>query len=50
MVLRCINAFGNFTPGDEIEVPDGAVFDHAYFEVAPDVVQDDEKELRKVSK
>jgi hypothetical protein len=43
MVLRCIHAFGRFVPGNEVEVPDGAVFDHAYFEVAPDVIQDAEQ-------
>lgn len=32
MKLRCHNAFGNFVPGDEVEVPDGAGFDHYYFE------------------
>lgn len=32
MQLRCKNAFGNFEPGDEVEVPDGAEYDHAYFE------------------
>ncbi len=31
MILVCHNAFGNFVPGDEVEVPDGAVFDGAYF-------------------
>jgi hypothetical protein len=34
MLLRCHTAFGNFVPGDEIEVPDGAVFDGAHFEQA----------------
>jgi hypothetical protein len=33
MKLVCKNAFGNFKPGDEVEVPDGAVFDGTYFEV-----------------
>ena len=31
MNLKCIVAFGNFVPGDELEVPDGALFDHFYF-------------------
>ena len=31
MLLRCVNAFGNFAPGDEVEVPDDALFDTAYF-------------------
>jgi len=40
MLLRCTNAFGNFVPGDEVEVPDDAVFDSAHFERAfvPEVV------------
>lgn len=33
MTLRCIRAFGNFKPGDEVEVPDGAEFDGYYFEL-----------------
>lgn len=32
MLLRCIRAFGNFEPEDEVEVPDGAEFDRAHFE------------------
>lgn len=32
MLLRCTHAFGNFEPGDEVEVPDGATFDTAHFE------------------
>lgn len=32
MNLKCVVAFGNFVPGDEVDVPDGAIFDHAYFE------------------
>jgi hypothetical protein len=35
MILVCVHAFGNFVPGDELEVPDGAVFDSAYFEARP---------------
>lgn len=31
MTLVCIRAFGNFVPGDEVEVPEGA-FDTYYFE------------------
>lgn len=34
MQLVCKNAFGNFKPGDEVEVPDGAGFDNAYFDRA----------------
>lgn len=32
MILVCVHAFGNFEPGDEVEVPDGANFDTAFFE------------------
>ena len=35
MNLKCVRAFGNFVPGDEVEVPDGAIFDHYYFEEVP---------------
>jgi hypothetical protein len=31
VLLKCVNQFGNFMPGDEVEVPDGNVFDTAYF-------------------
>ena len=31
MFLTCLRPFGNFTPGDTVEVPDNAVFDTAYF-------------------
>lgn len=34
MKLRCVRAFGNFKPGDEIEVPEGAVFDTCHFDYA----------------
>lgn len=34
MQLRCVRAFGNFQPGEEVEVPDGAGFDAVYFEKA----------------
>jgi hypothetical protein len=37
MLLRCTNAFGNFKPGDEVEVP-GVVFDPAHFEAVADEV------------
>lgn len=39
MILECTEAFGNFVPGDEVEVPDGDAFDTAHFkakEAAPD--------------
>lgn len=42
MILVCINPFGNFVPGDEIEAPEGAEFDSAYFELKGD--QPDTKE------
>ena len=35
MILVCTKPFGNFKPGDEVEVPDGAVFDRTYFEEKP---------------
>jgi hypothetical protein len=34
VLLKCSRPFGNFNPGDEVEVPDGAEFDHAHFECA----------------
>ena len=34
MLLVNIRPFGNFMPGDEVEVPDGALFDRFYFETA----------------
>lgn len=34
MLLRCHTAFGYHEPGDEVEVPDGAVFDPYYYELA----------------
>lgn len=42
MILVCIHAFGNFKPGNEVVVPEGAEFDPAYFEVKGD--QPDNKE------
>jgi hypothetical protein len=35
MTLICIQPFGSHKPGDEVIVPDGAVFDSAYFQEAP---------------
>jgi hypothetical protein len=29
--LECVKEFGNFEPGDTVEVPEGAVFDTAHF-------------------
>jgi hypothetical protein len=41
MLLECVNAFGNFAPGDEVEVPDDALFDTAFFRrKAPESVND----------
>ena len=37
MLLVCTHAFGNFVPGNEIEVPEGAVYDGSYFEQAEPV-------------
>lgn len=31
MILVNDRPFGNFVPGDEVEVPDGAEYDHMYF-------------------
>ena len=42
MQLRCKNAFGNFKPGDEVEVEDGAVFDTAHFERAEEEPAEEE--------
>lgn len=36
MQLKCVRPFGNFKPGDSVEVPDGAVFDTFYFETEPE--------------
>ena len=33
MILVCVRTFGNFEPGNEVEVSDGAVFDASYFEL-----------------
>jgi hypothetical protein len=35
MIIRCIRLFGNFRPGDELEIPADAVFDETYFERVP---------------
>ena len=35
MILKCKEAFGNFKPGDVVEVADGAVFDGYYFVEVP---------------
>lgn len=32
MILLCRRPFGNFQPGDTLEVPDGAIYDTTYFE------------------
>lgn len=34
MIIKCKQPFGNFKPGDLVEVPDGAIFDELYFEHA----------------
>jgi hypothetical protein len=33
--LKCKEAFGNFVPGDELDVPDGAIYDKAFFGEVP---------------
>lgn len=32
MIIKNVREFGNFKPGDLVEVPDAAVFDEYYFE------------------
>lgn len=44
MLLCCKDAFGNFEPGDTVEVPDGAVFDRAHFEEVADAKAEPEAE------
>lgn len=44
MLLVNHQPFGNFKPGDTVEVPDGAAFDHAYFEEAADVEDDEDQD------
>lgn len=34
--LTCIYQFGYYRPGDEVQIPDDAVYDTAYFTVRPD--------------
>lgn len=36
MTLVCIKPFGRFLPGDEVLVPDGAIFDTEYFTLKPE--------------
>jgi hypothetical protein len=33
--LKCKETFGNFVPGDELEVPDGVIYDKAFFDEVP---------------
>lgn len=35
MTLICVKPFGNFTPGDTVEVPAKAVYDETYFAQKP---------------
>jgi hypothetical protein len=35
MRLVFTHLFGNFVPDDEIEVPDGAIYDHSYLKPVP---------------
>ena len=39
MILKCKVSFGNFQPGDEVEVPDGVVFDPGHFEAKDEPVK-----------
>jgi hypothetical protein len=41
VLLICKKTFGNFVPGDEVEVPDGAAFDTTHFEMAQAPVKKD---------
>jgi hypothetical protein len=45
MKLRNKEAFGNFKPGDEVEVPDGSVYDTYHWDEVKDEVRptDDKK-------
>ena len=49
MLLVNVRPFGNFKPGDWVEVPDGAGFDHAYFEEVVAEHGDDEDQDQEVS-
>lgn len=35
MIIKNVREFGNFKPGDLVEVPDDAVFDEFYFMKVP---------------
>lgn len=35
MIIRCVKPFGNFAPGDELEIADESKFDEFYFEPVP---------------
>lgn len=35
MKLKCKEPFGNFVPGDELDVPDGVIYDKAFFAEVP---------------
>jgi len=39
MTIENIKAFGRFVPGDTLEIPDGNVFDHAYFREMREVTE-----------
>jgi hypothetical protein len=40
MKLKNKVPFGNFVPGDEVEVPDGALYDKEFFEEVQDPAED----------
>jgi hypothetical protein len=43
VILKCHKPFGHYEPGAEVEVPDGAEFDTAHFEMTekPKVKKED---------
>jgi hypothetical protein len=43
MLLRNVRPFGNFTPGQTVEVPDGSTFDGAFFEKVPETEEDNQE-------
>jgi hypothetical protein len=49
MTLVCVYAFGNFEPGDEVLVPDGAVFDTGYFKEKADAPKKADAKIDKES-
>jgi len=44
MIIQNVKAFGRFVPGDELEIPDGNTFDHAYWREMKEVTETVERE------